>query len=302
MNLKNLSTESRNPKTINLDTFSSLEITTIMNDEDATLAAAVKPALPKIAQAADWAAKAFNKNGRLFYIGAGTSGRLGVLDASECPPTFGVPPTMVIGLIAGGDTALRNPVENAEDDEQAGQTDLAAHNLNSNDVVVGIAASGSTPYVIGGFKYANQLGCNTVSISCNKGSAMAQVAKLAIEVVPGPEILTGSTRLKSGTVQKMILNMISTAAMVRIGKTYENLMVDVLQSNKKLNIRAENIVMEVTDVSREEARTAIDEAGGNVKIAITMLLTQNDKAAAEALLEQASGHVRKALSLSSKGH
>jgi len=295
--LVNLSTETRNSKTVGLDTFSALEIVTVMNEEDAKLAQAVKPALKNIAQAADWISEAFLKGGRLFYMGAGTSGRLGVLDASECPPTFGVSPEMVVGLIAGGDTALRNPVEDAEDDRQAGGKDLAAHNLTANDVVVGIAASGGTPYVIGGLTYAKEMGCHTVSITCNSSSPMSQVAELAIEVVPGPEILTGSTRLKSGTVQKMVLNMISTASMVRIGKAYENFMVDVMQSNKKLNIRAENIVMEITGVPREEARAAIDEADGKVKTAIVMLLTQSDRPRAESLLDKAKGHVRGALSI-----
>ena len=297
MELVNLSTEARNPKTVGLDTFSALEIVTVMNEEDAKLAEAVKPALKNIAQATDWISEAFLKGGRLFYMGAGTSGRLGVLDASECPPTFGVSPQQVIGLIAGGDTALRNPVEDAEDDRQAGGNDLAAHNLTANDVVVGIAASGGTPYVIGGLTYAKEIGCHTVSVTCNNNSAMSQVAELAIEVVPGPEILTGSTRLKSGTVQKMVLNMISTASMVLIGKTYENLMVDVMQSNQKLNIRAENIVMEITGVPRGEARAKIDEADGKVKTAVIMLLTKSDRSMAESLLDKAKGHVRTALSI-----
>ena len=297
MKLVNLSTETRNPKTMGLDTFSTLEIVTAMNKEDAKLAEAVKPALENIAKAADWIAEAFIKGGRLFYMGAGTSGRLGVLDASECPPTFGVSPKQVIGLIAGGDTALRNPVEHAEDDRQAGCNDLSAYYLASNDVVVGIAASGGTPYVIGGLTYAKELGCHTISITCNTNSAMSQIAELAIEVVPGPEVLTGSTRLKSGTVQKMVLNMLSTASMVRIGKTYENFMVDMLQSNKKLNIRAENIVMEIADVSREEAREKINEADGKLKVAIVMLLTQCDRPTAESLLDKAKGHVRVALSM-----
>jgi len=293
--LSKLSTETRNPNTIGLDTFSAMEIVSSMNEEDAKLADAVKPALGAIAQAAEWTAEAFSANGRLFYMGAGTSGRLGVLDASECPPTFGVSPEQVIGLIAGGDAALRNPIEGAEDSAQLGEDDLASHNLNSNDVVVGIAASGSTPYVLGGLAYANKIGCHTVSVSCNTGSLIAKAAELAIEVIPGPEVLTGSTRLKAGTVQKMVLNMISTASMVLSGKTYENLMVDVMQSNKKLNIRAENIVMEVTGLSREEARVTIDEASGSVKTAIVMILADCDKNRADLLLKNAKGHVRKAI-------
>ena len=293
--LSKLSTETRNPKTIHLDTLSSIEIVTAMNEEDAKLAEAVKPALGVIAQAAEWAAQAFAAGGRLFYMGAGTSGRLGVLDASECPPTFGVLPGQVIGLIAGGDTALRNPVEGAEDSKQLGKNDLAAHNLCSNDVVIGLAASGSTPYVLGGLAYANEIGCHTVSISCNTGSLIAKAADLAIEVVPGPEVLTGSTRLKAGTAQKMVLNMISTASMVLSGKTYGNLMVDVMQSNKKLSIRAENIVIEATGLSRAEARLKIDEASGSVKTAIVMILADCDKNKADLLLKNAKGHVRKAI-------
>ena len=228
-------------------------------------------------------------------MGAGTSGRLGVLDASECPPTFGVSPKQVVGLIAGGDRAIRNPVEGAEDDGSLGQNDLIDHDLSPQDVVIGLAASGRTPYVIGGLQYARELGCSTASVTCNKGSEVAEIAELAIEVIPGPEVLTGSTRLKAGTVQKMVLNMISTAAMVRSGKAYENLMVDVVQSNKKLNTRAENIVMAATGVSREKARLTLDEAEGRGKVAIVMILLDCDKARAESLLEGSKGHVRRAL-------
>jgi len=280
-----------------LDTFSALEIVTVMNEEDAKLAEAVKPALKSAAQAAEWAAEAFLKGGRLFYLGAGTSGRLGVLDASECPPTFGIPQGQVIGLIAGGDKALRVAVEGAEDDEQLGRSDLIKHSLTAKDLVVGVAASGKTPYVSGALAYAKEIGCRTVSVTCNKGSAMAQLAELAIEVVPGPEVLTGSTRLKAGTAQKMVLNMISTASMVLSGKTYENLMVDVVQSNQKLNTRAENIVTEITGVSRQEAREKINAAEGKVKTAVLMILMNCDKQQAELLLKEAKGHVRAALEL-----
>lgn len=290
-----MSTETRNPNTMQLDTFSALEIVTVMNEEDAKLAEAVQPMLHNIAQVAEWAAEAFQNGGRLFYMGAGTSGRLGVLDASECPPTFGVSPDQVIGLIAGGDRAIRLPVEGAEDNESLGRDDLIAHSLSRNDVVVGLAASGRTPYVIGGLQYAKELGCKTASVACNTGSKVAAVAGLAIEVVPGPEILTGSTRLKAGTAQKMVLNMISTAAMVLCGKAYENLMVDVVQSNQKLNTRAENIIMEATGASREKARLTLDEAGGRGKVAIVMILLNCDKARAQALLEGSNGHVHRAL-------
>jgi len=280
-----------------LDTFSALEIVTVMNEEDAKLAEAVKPALKSAAQAAEWAAEAFLKGGRLFYLGAGTSGRLGVLDASECPPTFGIPQGQVIGLIAGGDKALRVAVEGAEDDEQLGRSDLIKHSLTAKDLVVGIAASGKTSYVSGALAYAKEIGCRTVSVTCNKNSTMAQLAELAIEVVPGAEVLTGSTRLKAGTAQKMVLNMISTASMVLSGKTYENLMVDVVQSNQKLNTRAENIVTEITGVSRQEAREKINAAEGKVKTAVLMILMNCDKQQAELLLKEAKGHVRAALKL-----
>jgi N-acetylmuramic acid 6-phosphate etherase len=266
-----------------------------MNNEDAKLAQAVKPALTTIARVVDYVADAFSKGGRLIYIGAGTSGRLGVLDASECPPTFGVPPTQVVGIIAGGEVALRNPVEGAEDSREMGRNDLVSKNLAPVDVVIGIAASGSTPYVIAGLEYAKEVGCHTASVSCNSGSAIAKAAELAIEVIPGPEVLTGSTRLKSGTAQKMVLNMISTASMVRSGKAYQNLMVDVMQSNAKLNTRAENIAMEATGASRETARAKIDEACGSVKTAIVMILMNCDKEKADSLLENAKGHVRKAI-------
>ena len=295
--LTKLSTEARNPGTMQLDTFSALEIVTVMNKEDAKLTEAVKPALESIAQAAKWVAEAFSEGGRLFYLGAGTSGRLGVLDASECPPTFGIPQGQVIGLIAGGDKALRVAVEGAEDDEQLGRSDLIKHSLTAKDLVVGIAASGKTSYVSGALAYAKEIGCRTVSVTCNKNSTMAQLAELAIEVVPGAEVLTGSTRLKAGTAQKMVLNMISTASMVLSGKTYENLMVDVVQSNQKLNTRAENIVTEITGVSRQEAREKINAAEGKVKTAVLMILMNCDKQQAELLLKEAKGHVRAALEL-----
>lgn len=266
-----------------------------MNREDRKVPEAVEKCLPQIAELVSAVEKAFMEGGRLFYMGAGTSGRLGVLDASECPPTYGVPAEMVVGLIAGGDIALRNPVEGAEDDRTLGRKDLEERNLTAKDVVVGIAASGRTPYVLGGFEYAKSLGCVTAAVSCNVGSAIGQAADIAIEAEVGPEVLTGSTRLKSGTAQKMILNMITTASMVRIGKAYQNLMIDVVQSNEKLHTRAENIAMDATGVSREEARRAIDEAGGSVKLAVTMLLAECDVETARGLLEKSRGHVREAI-------
>ena len=295
LNLTGMTTERRNPRTMNLDTMSELEIVTAINDEDARVPLAIAKKLPEIAQAARWAVEAFEQGGRLFYMGAGTSGRLGVLDAAECPPTFGVDPGMVVGLIAGGEKAFLKAIEGAEDSRELGRSDLEAHGLTASDFVVGIAASGRTPYVLGGLEYAKSVGCRTAAIACNPGSAVGQAADLAIEVEVGPEVLTGSTRLKSGTAQKMILNMISTTSMVRIGKAYQNLMVDVMQTNEKLHVRAENIVIDATGVEREEARQAIDAAGGSVKCAITMLLAGCSADEAHRRLEQAHGHVRAAI-------
>ncbi|HIW09677.1 MAG TPA: N-acetylmuramic acid 6-phosphate etherase [Candidatus Faecalibacterium intestinigallinarum] len=297
LNLTGMTTERRNPRTMQLDTMSELEIVTVMNEEDARVPLAIAKKLPQIAQAAHWAAEAFAQGGRLFYMGAGTSGRLGVLDAAECPPTFGVDPGMVVGLIAGGEKAFIKAVEGAEDDRALGQSDLEAHNLTAKDVVIGIAASGRTPYVLGGLAYARSVGCRTAAIACNPGSAVGKAADLAIEVEVGPEVLTGSTRLKSGTAQKLILNMISTASMVRAGKAYQNLMVDVMQTNEKLHVRAENIVIDATGVERAEARRAIDAAGGSVKCAITMLLAGCDADEARRRLDEAKGHVRAAIGL-----
>ena len=297
LNLTGMTTERRNPRTMQLDTMSELEIVTVMNEEDARVPLAIAKKLPEVAQAAHWAAEAFAAGGRLFYMGAGTSGRLGVLDAAECPPTFGVDPGQVVGLIAGGERAFIKAVEGAEDDRDLGRSDLEAHGLTAKDVVVGIAASGRTPYVLGGLAYARSVGCKTAAIACNPGSAVGKAADLAIEVEVGPEVLTGSTRLKSGTAQKLILNMISTASMVRAGKAYQNLMVDVMQTNEKLHVRAENIVIDATGVDRAEARRAIDAASGSVKCAITMLLAGCGAEEAARRLEEAGGHVRAAVGL-----
>lgn len=300
MDLTKMTTESRNQNTMNLDQMSPLEIVTAMNLDDRKVPLAVEKVLPQIAELVSAVEEAFRKGARLIYMGAGTSGRLGVLDASECPPTYGVPDTMVVGMIAGGDVALRYPVEGAEDSKELGKTDLQSRNLTKDDVVVGIAASGRTPYVLGGLEYARSLGCKTAAVSCNKGSAVGAAADIAIEVEVGPEILTGSTRLKSGTAQKLVLNMITTASMVRIGKAYENLMIDVVQSNEKLCTRAENIVMEATGVDREEARKRIDEAHGSCKVAVTMILADCDVQTAHRLLEEGNGHVREAIRLGGK--
>lgn len=297
LTLDNLLTEARNPQTMELDSMTPLEIVTAMNREDARVPESIRPQLPNIAQCVSWATEAIRSGGRLIYMGAGTSGRLGVLDAVECPPTFGVSPDVVVGLIAGGEGAFVKAVEGAEDSRELGKADLEAIGLTPKDLVVGIAASGRTPYVLGGLAYANSLGCKTAAISCNPGSALGKEARLAIEVAPGPECLTGSTRLKAGTAQKLILNMISTATMVGCGKAYSNLMVDVMQTNEKLVVRAQNIVMEATGVSRDSAKEAIALAGGSCKLAVTMILADCSVEEAKERLERCGGSVRQAIAL-----
>lgn len=297
LTLDNLLTEARNPQTMELDSMTPLEIVTAMNREDARVPESIRPQLPNIAQCVAWATEAIRTGGRLIYMGAGTSGRLGVLDAVECPPTFGVSPDVVVGLIAGGEGAFVKAVEGAEDSRELGKADLEAIGLTPKDLVVGIAASGRTPYVLGGLAYANSLGCKTAAISCNPGSAVGKEARLAIEVAPGPECLTGSTRLKAGTAQKLILNMISTATMVGCGKAYSNLMVDVMQTNEKLVVRAQNIVMEATGVSRDSAKEAIALAGGSCKLAVTMILADCTVEEAKERLERCGGSVRQAIAL-----
>ena len=295
LDLTKLTTEQRNPKTMELDSFSPIEIARVMNEENTNVIKAIDEVLPQVASAIEWAGEALNAGGRIIYMGAGTSGRLGVLDAVECPPTFGVSYDTVVGLIAGGEGAFVKAAEGAEDNAEAGAADLAALELESRDIVIGIAASGRTPYVIGGLRYANEAGCRTVAIACNKDSAAGAEAQLAIEPVTGPEVLTGSTRLKAGTAQKLVLNMISTGSMVAAGKVYQNLMVDVKQSNEKLRVRAQNIVMMATECTREQAAEALEACHHHVKGAIAMLLLGCDATAAEAALDEAHGHVRAAV-------
>lgn len=280
---------------MNLDTMSSFEIVKAMNDEDRNVPSAIEKALDRIASAVDEIVKTFKNGGRLFYIGAGTSGRLGVLDASECPPTFGVNHDMVIGIIAGGDSALRNPIEGAEDSFELCQKDLENYQFSENDILCGIAASGRTPYVIGGLRYARSIGAKTIAVACNIDSEIGREADIAIEVTPGPEVLTGSTRLKAGTCQKLILNMLTTASMVRMGKAYQNLMVDVVQSNEKLVSRARKIVMEATGCDMNTAVSTLEKAGGSCKLAIVMILTDSSEEEAAKLLEKVQGHVRDTL-------
>lgn len=295
IDLTNLTTEMRNSKTMDLDTKSALEIATIMNEEDNNVVAGVKEAIPQISKAIEWCFEALQKGGRIIYIGAGTSGRLGLLDAVECPPTFGVSPETVIGLIAGGDNAFIKAVEGAEDKNELGVEDLKKVKCTKDDIVIGLAASGRTPYVMGALEYANKLGCKTIAVACNKNSKIGQVAQLAIEVVNGPEVLTGSTRLKSGTAQKMVLNMMSTGAMILSGKVYQNLMVDLQQTNEKLVERAENIIMAATDCTKEDAEKARIASNGNVKVAITMILLNCDADTAKIKLNAVKGYIRKAV-------
>ena len=293
--LNQLITEQRNPNSMQLDSLSAQELVALINREDQQVALAVEKCLPQIASAVEKIVAAFERGGRLVYVGAGTSGRLGVLDASECPPTYGVKPEMVVGLIAGGDHALRHPIEGAEDNVQQGQADLEEIDFSARDVLVGIAASGRTPYVLGALNYAKQLGATTVSIASNPNSKMAEVADIAIETVVGPEVLTGSSRMKSGTAQKLVLNMLTTASMVLIGKCYQNLMVDVQASNKKLKARALKIVMEATECDNEAAANVLAKANGQVKLAILMQLSGLDALEAQSLLDKSNGKLRQAL-------
>ena len=295
INLQTIATEHRNENTINLDQMSSLEIITEMNREDALIASAIQPHLPNISKVIEYCIGAIQQGGRIIYMGAGTSGRLGVLDAAECPPTFGVSADLVVGLIAGGESAFIKAREGSEDSAELGKQDLIQIGLNERDIVIGLAASGRTPYVLGGLSYAQELGCHTAAISNTYHSKIGEVAQIAVAVPVGAEVLTGSTRLKSGTAEKMILNMISTATMVGLGKAYQNLMVDVMQTNEKLRNRAENIVMEATGVERSVARATIDIAKGSCKVAITMILANCSYEDALIRLQQACGHVREAI-------
>jgi N-acetylmuramic acid 6-phosphate etherase len=295
MNLGALVSESRNPETMDLDALSTLAMVTRFNQQDATVAEAVKATLPQVAQAVDAAAEALLAGGRIVYMGAGTSGRLGILDAAECPPTFGVSHDLVVGLIAGGPGALLKAVEGAEDNPQFGEQDLRGINLEARDLVVGLAASGRTPYVLGGLAYARSCGCTTVAISCNPDSAIARAADIAISPVVGPEALTGSTRLKSGTAQKLVLNMLSTGAMVKFGKVFQNLMVDMKATNAKLVDRACRMLMEATGAPRERAEALLAQTDYEVKPAILMELAGLDAATARARLAEHRGYLRAAL-------
>lgn len=295
VNLNTLLTEKRNPYTLNIDKVSTLEMCMLLNEEDKRASMAVHKALPQIAQAVDAITQRLQEGGRLFYIGAGTSGRLGILDAVECPPTFSTDPEMVQGLIAGGYKAIFKAQEGAEDSLTLAREDLQAKKLTAKDCVVGIAASGRTPYVIGGLRYANMQKALTVSISCSPDSPIGEEAQIAIYALTGPEAITGSTRLKAGTAQKMILNMLSTCTMVKLGKVYSNLMVDVKSSNQKLAERARHIVIEATNCTRLQAVEALKQTDGKVKPAILMVLTGLSYDKVNQLLEKNNGFIAKAL-------
>lgn len=295
LNLSALVTEQRNPNTMQIDEVSTEELVRLINAEDKTVPLAVEKELPQIAKAIDVIAGQIETGGRLFYCGAGTSGRLGVLDASECPPTYGVDPGLVVGLIAGGKEALLSAREGAEDSETLCEEDLRANGFNEKDVLCGIAASGRTPYVIGGMKYAKALGAPVISLTCNPASEMAALADIAISPVVGPEVVTGSTRMKAGTAQKLVLNMLSTGAMIKLGKTYGNLMVDVQPTNLKLVARTRRIVMQATGVTQEEAEAALSQCGHHPKTAILMLLKGVDAQKAETLLKESGGRIKAAL-------
>lgn len=293
--LEKLLTEKRNPRSMALDQMSNLEIITLMNQEDYQVIETIKKNTESINRVIEDVVAVFKNGGRLFYIGAGTSGRLGILDAVECVPTFSTNPEMVQGLIAGGVTALTEAVEGSEDSLSLAEADLRQVGLSEKDYVLGISASGRTPYVIGGLNYAKQVGAKTGALSCNSPAEISQYAEQRIELPVGPEVLTGSTRLKSGTAQKLVLNMISTISMIRLGKVFNNLMVDVKPTNKKLVERSKRIIMEATGVSAEVAEEYYHEADQNVKLAIMQILTGTDVATASKLLAEHQGNIREAI-------
>lgn len=293
--LEQLLTEQRNPASVDIDALPTARILEIINGEDRKVADAVAREIPRIAEAVDAIVKAFTVGGRLFYTGAGTSGRLGVLDASECPPTFNVPSEMVQGLIAGGERALTRSVEGAEDDPAEGARDLGEHGFSAHDVLTGIAASGRTPYVLGAVEAARKMGAVTIGISCTPNSELSRSVDIPIEPLPGPEILTGSTRLKAGTATKLVLNMLTTASMIRLGYVYGNLMVNVQPSNVKLLDRARRIVADAGQVDAARAAALLESAGGRVRTAIVMGRKGVDRAAAESMLAEAGGRLSVAL-------
>ncbi|MBL4931546.1 N-acetylmuramic acid 6-phosphate etherase [Clostridium paridis] len=295
INLEILVTEKRNENTKKIDSVTTLEMLKLINDEDKTVPLAVEKELNKISDAVDLISSKVKEGGRFIYCGAGTSGRLGVLDASECLPTYGVGDGVILALIAGGRDAMFKAKEGAEDSKELCVKDLRDVELTDKDVLVGIAASGRTPYVIGGLEYAGSIGASTISISCNPNSPMAKISDVSIAPVVGPEVVTGSTRMKAGTAQKLVLNMISTGVMIKMGKVYGNLMVDVNPSNEKLVERAKRIVMQATEVGREKAEEILQETNYNVKLSIMMIISNLEKEKAEELLLLNSGYIAKAV-------
>ena len=295
VHISSLPTEQRNPNTADIDRISTLEMVRRINDEDKKVAFAVERELEPIAQAVDAAYEALRAGGRLIYCGCGTSGRLGVLDAAECPPTYSVDPGMVLGVMAGGERAMFRAAEGAEDHAEAGREDMQGISLSSRDVLVGIAASGRTPYVLGAMAYAREIGAKTVALTCNKASEMNAAADISIGVETGPEVITGSTRMKCGTAEKMVLNMLSTGAMIRLGKVYGNLMVDVMPTNEKLVRRAVSIVSTAAGVDEERARQTLEQCGFSVKTAIVMLARGVAAPEAERLLEEHGGVIARTL-------
>ncbi|MET3698291.1 N-acetylmuramic acid 6-phosphate etherase [Bacillus oleivorans] len=300
-NIFNLTTEMRNKRTMNIDNMSTIEMLTVINEEDQKVALAVKEALPKIAEAVDAVYESLKNGGKLFYVGAGTSGRIGILDAVECPPTYSTPSWLVQAVMAGGSVAMEKAKEGAEDREDQGAIDLEERNLTELDVVIGIAASGRTPYVTGALKYAKKLGAKAISLTSNKSSLISQYADIKIEVETGPEVITGSTRMKAASAHKMILNMISTSSMIKVGKVYENLMVDLHVSNKKLEQRAKQIVSTITGVSIEEAGQILAKSNNQVKPAIVMIKSGTSFEKAKEAIEEAKGFVRQAIQIA-KNH
>lgn len=300
--LSQLISENQNSETLDIDQLSSLELVTKINQQDHLVSQAISKILPQIAKVVDLVVAAFKQGGRLIYLGAGTSGRLGVLDAVECVPTFGVEPSMVVAVMAGGEAAMFRAKEGVEDSAEAAVYDLAQVKLNSKDVLVGISASGRTPYVIGGLGYAAQQQAKTVALSCNPNAEISQHADLALLPVVGAEVLTGSTRMKSGTAQKLVLNILSTASMIRSGKTYGNLMVDLKATNQKLYARGTHMLMQVTGVDQMAAEAALERSGMQVKLAILMILSGLDANAAQSQLDKADGFLRKALQMDKASH
>ncbi|TVX92536.1 N-acetylmuramic acid 6-phosphate etherase [Paenibacillus agilis] len=295
--IKELTTEQQNENTRDIDLKSTIEILTLINQEDRKVPDVIAAIIPIIAESADAIVASFQAGGRLFYFGAGTSGRLGILDASECPPTYGTDPEMVQGIIAGGNEAVYRAIEGAEDSKELGMRDVDSHHVHANDVVIGIAASGRTPYVLGAMERAKQLGATVIGISNNADTPMKPLAKYMIEAVVGPETVLGSTRMKSGTAQKLILNMLTTTSMIRIGKVYDNLMVDLNPSNYKLISRAKRLIQMATGAEDETVEHAYEQANGHVKLAIVMIVANVNATEASQLLEQAKGYVREAVKL-----